>query len=214
VRRLEATAAIGFAVSFLVGLVLANVPDEGESRRQAIDFYNSTGDKARLLVAVAMMALAALLFGVFAAIVVERLAVMARRVAAIAGGAFVALYLGAAAAFVAPTFTLSLDSSGANAVDRQFVDFARGMSTLGDALLLVCSMFAAALFVGTLAWSRVFPAWLSWSGWAVAIALLFGFVFVPLILFAAWTLALGIYALRGGIPRVADVPATSRPVER
>ena len=75
-------------------------------------------------------------------------------------------------------------------------------------------VFAAALFVGTLAWSRVFPAWLSWSGWAVAVALLFGFVFVPLILFAAWTLALGIYALRGGTPRVADVPATSRPVER
>jgi len=203
VRRLEGSAAIGFALTFFVALVLTNVPDEGESRRQATDFYNSAGDKAKLLVAVAVMALAALLFGVFAAAVVERLRAVARHLAGIAAGAFVALYLAAAAAFVAPTVTLSLDSSGANAVDRQFVDFARGMSTLGDAFLLVCSMFAAALFVGALAWSRVFPRWLTWSGWAVAIACLFGFAFVPLILFAVWTLALGVSSVRRATPHDA-----------
>jgi hypothetical protein len=196
VRRLERLAATGFAVTYVVALVLTNVPDEGESRREAIDFYDSAGDKAKLLVAVALMAVAALLFAAFAAAVVERLRDVPRQLAGIAAGAFVALYLAAAAAFLAPTFTLSLDPDGANAVDRQFVDFARGMSTIGDALLLVCSLFAAAAFVAAVAWSRSLPRWLTWSSWIVAVACLFGVLFFPLILFALWTLAVGVSRLR------------------
>jgi hypothetical protein len=195
-RRLEGLAAIGFAVTYVVALVLTNVPDQGETRREAIDFYDSAGDKAKLLVSVALMAVAALLFGLFAAAAVERLRGIPRHLAGIAAGAFVALYLAAAAAFLAPTFTLSLDPDGANAVNRQFVDFARGTSTIGDALLLVCSLFSAAAFVGALAWSRSLPRWLTWSGWAVALACLFGVVFFPLILFALWILAVGVSGLR------------------
>jgi hypothetical protein len=108
-----------------------------------------------------------------------------------AGGVFVALYLAAAAAFVAPTLTLSLDSSGTDTVDEAFVDFARGASTLGDALLLVCAPFAATGFVAALARSGGLPRWLAWSGFVVAAACLLGFTFVPLIVFAAWMLALG-----------------------
>jgi hypothetical protein len=121
----------------------------------------------------------------------RRLRAVARTGAIAAGGAFVALYLAAAAAFVAPTLTLSLDSGGANTVDEAFVDFARGTSTLGDALLLVCAPFAATGYVATLAWSGGLPRWLAWSGFVVAAACLFGFTFLPLIVFAAWMLALG-----------------------
>jgi hypothetical protein len=191
VRRIEGPAAIGFAVAFVAGLVLTNVPDEGETRQKAIDFYNSAGEKTRVLVAVYVMAIAVLLFVVFTAAVSRRLRDTARTVAIAAGAAFAALYLAAAAAFVAPTLTLSLDSSGANTVDEAFVDFARGASTLGDALLLVCSSFAAAGFVAALARSGALPPWLEWSGLVVAAACLFGFTFVPLIVFAAWMFALG-----------------------
>jgi hypothetical protein len=191
VRRIEGPAAIGFAVAYVAGLVLTNVPDEGETRQKAIDFYNSAGEKSRVLIAVYVMAIAALLFVAFLAAVARRLRERARTAAVGAGAAFVALYLAAAAAFVAPTLTLSLDSSGTNTVDEAFVDVARGMSTLGDALLLVCSAFAAAGFVGALAWSGALPRWLAWSGFAVAAACLFGFTFVPLIVFAAWMLAVG-----------------------
>jgi hypothetical protein len=197
VRRLEGFAAIGFAVAYVVSLVLTNVPDEGESRREAMDFYNSAGDKLRELIAVYVMATAVIGFVTFLALVALRLLPPARLVALISGGAFAALYLASAAAFVGPTLTLSLDSTGANAVDRQFVDFARGMSTLGDAFLLVVSMFAAATFVGTLAWSQILPRWLALSGWVVAIACLFGFTFVPLLLFALWMLVLGATSVRG-----------------
>ena len=190
-RRIEGPAAIGFAVAFVAGLVLTNVPDEGETRQQAIDFYNSAGEKSRVLVAVYVMAIAALLFVAFVAARARRLPDLARTGAIAAGGAFVALYLAAAAAFVAPTLTLSLDSSGANTVDEAFVDFARGTSTLGDALLLVCAPFAAAGFVAALAWSGGLPRWLGWSGFVVAAACLFGFTFLPLIAFAAWMLVLG-----------------------
>jgi len=199
VRRLEGFAAIGFAVEYVVALVLTNVPDEGESRREAMDFYNSAGDKLRELIAVYVMATAVMLFVTFLALFALRLLPPARPVALISGGAFAALYLASAAAFVAPTLTLSLDSTGANAVDRQFVDFARGMSTLGDAFLLVVSMFAAAVFVGALAWSGVLPRWLALSGWLVAIVCLFGFTFVPLLLFAFWMLALGASRLRSPV---------------
>jgi uncharacterized membrane protein YhaH (DUF805 family) len=191
VRRIEGPAAIGFAVAFVAGLVLTNVPDQGETRQKAIDFYNSAGEKSRVLVAVYVMAIAALLFVAFAAAVARRLRDLARTAAIAAGAAFVALYLASAAAFVAPTLTLSLDTSGTNTVDEAFVDFARGTSTLGDALLLVCSPFAAAGFVAALARSGALPRWLAWSGFVVAAACLFGFTFVPLIVFAAWILGVG-----------------------
>jgi hypothetical protein len=191
VRRIEGPAAIGFAVAYVAALVLVNVPDEGETRQEAIDFYNSAGEKSRVLVAVYVMAIAALLLLAFLGAVARRLRDGARTAAIGAGGAFVALYLAAAAAFVAPTLTLSLDSSGTNTVDEAFADFARGASTLGDALLLVCSGFAAAGLVGALAWSGALPRWLAWSGFVVAAACLFGFTFFPLIVFAAWMLAAG-----------------------
>jgi hypothetical protein len=191
VRRIEGPAAIGFAIAFVAGLVLTNVPDQGETRQKAIDFYNSAGEKSRVLVAVYVTAIAALLFVAFVAAVARRLSDVARIAAIAAGAAFVALYLASAAAFVAPTLTLSLDTSGTNTVDEAFVDFARGTSTLGDALLLVCSPFAAAGFVAALARSGALPRWLAWSGFVVAAACLFGFTFVPLIVFAAWILGVG-----------------------
>ena len=191
-RRIEGPAAIGFAVAYVAALVLTNVPDEGETRQKAIDFYNSAGEKSRVLVAVYVMAIAALLFVAFVAAFARRLGDAARPAAIAAGAAFAGLYLGAAGAFVAPTLTLSLDASGTNTVDEAFADFARGMSTLGDALLLVCSAFAATGFVAALAWSGALPRPLAWSGFLVAAACLFGFTFVPLIVFAAWMLALGV----------------------
>ena len=194
-RRIEGFAAIGFALAFFAAIVLVNVPDQGETRHEAIDFYNSAGEKSRVLVAVYVMALAALLFLTFLGAVVQRLRDVPRIAAIGAGGAFVALYLAAAAAFVAPTLTLSLDSSGTDTVDEAFVDFARGMSTLGDALLLIAAMFAAAAFVAALAWSRVVPRWLVWTGFAVAIACLFGVTFFPLLAFALWMLAVGLVTL-------------------
>jgi hypothetical protein len=195
VRRIEGLAAVGFAFAFFAAIVLVNVPDQGETRQEAIDFYNSAGEKSRVLIAVYVMAVAAFLFLTFLAAIAPRLSDLPRRAAIVAGGAFVGLYLAAAAAFVAPTLTLSLDSDGTNTVDERFADFARGLSTLGDALLLVCAMFAAAAFVAALAWSRALPRWLVWSGFAVAIACLFGVTFFPLLLFALWMLAVGLVTL-------------------
>jgi hypothetical protein len=194
-RRLEGLAAIGFAIAYFVAIVLTNVPDEGETVREAMDFYNDAGQKLKLLIAVYCMAAAALLFVVLVAVTAQRLRDVPRKAAVLAGTAFVALYLAAAAAFVAPTLTLSLDSTGANAVNRQFVNFARGMSTLGDAFLLVCAPFAAAAFVAALAWAGGLPRWLAWSGYAVAAACLFGFAFFPLLLFALWIAALGVWMI-------------------
>jgi hypothetical protein len=195
-RRLEGLTAIGFAVAYVVALVLTNVPDEGETVREAMDFYNDAGQKVKLLIAVYFMAAAALLFVLLVAVTAQRLQDVPRKAAVLAGTAFVALYLAAAAAFVAPTLTLSLDSTGANAVNRQFVNFARGMSTLGDAFLLVCAPFASAAFVAALAWAGGLPRSLAWSGYVVAVTCLFGFAFFPLFLFALWVVALGVWSLR------------------
>jgi hypothetical protein len=195
-RRLEGLTALGFAIAYFVALVLTNVPDEGETVREAMDFYNDAGQKLKLLIAVYCMAAAALLFVVLVAVAAQRLRDVPRKAAVLAGTAFVALYLAATAAFVAPTLTLSLDSTGANAVNRQFVNFARGMSTLGDAFLLVCAPFAAAAFVATLAWAGGLPRWLAWSGYVVAAACMFGFAFFPLLLFALWIAAFGVWSLR------------------
>jgi drug/metabolite transporter (DMT)-like permease len=106
VRRIEGLSAVGFAVAFFAAIVLVNVPDQGETRQNTIDFYNSAGEKSQVLIAVYVMAVAALLFVAFLAAVAPRMRDLPRRAAIAAGGAFVALYLAAAAAFVAPTFTL------------------------------------------------------------------------------------------------------------
>ena len=196
-RRPEGLTAIGFAIAYFVALVLTNVPDEGETVREAMDFYNDAGQKLKVLIAVYCMAAAALLFVVLVACTAQRLRDVPRKVAMLAGAAFVALYLAAAAAFVAPTLTLSLDSTGANAVNRQFVNFARGMSTLGDAFLLVCAPFAAAVFVAALAWAGGIPRGLAWSGYVAAAACLFGFAFFPLLLFALWIAAFGVWSITG-----------------
>jgi hypothetical protein len=195
VRRTEGLAAIGFAVAYLAAILLVNVPDQGETRQKAIDFYNSAGEKSQVVIAVYAMALAAFFFLLFITSIGPRLPVPSWIAVLVAGGAFVALYLAAAAAFVAPTLTLSLDPDGANTVDEAFVDFARGLSTLGDALLLICSTFAAGAFVAALAWSRVLPRWLAWSGVLVAVACLFGVTFFPLLAFGVWMLAVGIVTL-------------------
>jgi drug/metabolite transporter (DMT)-like permease len=86
VRRIEGPAAIGFAVAFVAGLVLTNMPDQGETRQQAIDFYNSAGEKTRVLVAVYVMAIAALCFVAFVAAVARRLRDVARVAAIAAAG--------------------------------------------------------------------------------------------------------------------------------
>lgn len=195
-RRLEGLTALGFAITYFVAIVLTNVPDQGETVREAMDFYNDRGQKLKLLIAVYFMAAAALLFAVLVAVTAQRLRDVPRKAAGLAGTAFVALYLAAAAAFVAPTLTLSLDSTGTNTVNRPFVNFARGMSTLGDAFLLVCAPFAAAAFVAALAWAGGLPGWLAWSGLVVAAACLFGLAFFPLLLFALWIFAFGLWSLR------------------
>src|SRR5437870_7119048 len=135
VRRIEGPAAIGFAVAYVAALVLTNVPDEGETRQKAIDFYNSAGEKSRVLVAVYVMAIAALLFVAFVAAFARRLGDAARPAAIAAGAAFAGLYLAAAGAFVAPTPTLSLDASGTNTVDEAIAGFGRGLVPLRDSLL-------------------------------------------------------------------------------
>ena len=45
--------------------------------------------------------------------------------------------------------------------------------------------------MAALAWSGALPRWLAWSGFVVAAACLFGFTFVPLLVFAVWMLAVG-----------------------
>jgi hypothetical protein len=63
----------------------------------------------------------------------------------------------------------------------------------------------------------VLPRWLTLSGWLVAIVCLFGFTFVPLLLFALWMLVLGAASVprpgeRGARRAGTVVPTDSGPL--
>jgi magnesium-transporting ATPase (P-type) len=77
------------------------------------------------------------------------------------------------------------------------------------ASILVLSASTAALRTGVL------PAWLGWIGLVVAVAMLFAFIFVPILVFVAWVLVVSLVMLvaawrvRGGVAPLPPTPTTT-----
>jgi hypothetical protein len=214
--RLGGGAGIGFAAAFMASLVLTDLPDESSSTAEAMRFYADDGNRTHALLAGYLAGVAALLFVGFLVAVVALLRAAdprspAATAAVVAGSAYFALYLAAAASFMAPAATLALDPESGGRVTPELADFARGLSMLGDWLLLVFSMLAAAVLVlatslGALR-SRLLPRWLARGGLLVAASLLAGAAFFPALLFLLWAIAVSVVLLRvrEGEARAADV---------
>jgi hypothetical protein len=54
--------------------------------------------------------------------------------------------------------------------------------------------------------SRVLPTWIGWFGFVAAIALLFGFLFLPMVALLLWVLFVSVAMLRAPRPAAAPAP--------
>lgn len=213
--RLVPLTGVLFGALFFADLVLTDLPDVGDTNARTLAFYADAAHRRKEVVAAYLLVAAALAFVAFASGLRERI----RRsrhdtpqasLLVFAGSAFLAVWLAAGAAFAAPVASLSLHFTGAERIDPEF---ARSLSTLGDVLLLGYAAVPAALFVAAtstlLLRAAQAPRWFGWMGLGCAVAIVAAtFTFFWLLVFPAWTAAIGIVlALRRDLPRVGDVAA-------
>ena len=125
-RYAASILGLAYAIVAFANIVLTNVPDLGDSAADTSSFYAVQSHRVKEIVAAYLGIAAAVLFLLFV-----RRATLGL-LAVVAAGGFAATMIVAQAAFLAPTASVSLGYSSADVVDP---DFARGASTLGDAVM-------------------------------------------------------------------------------
>src|SRR6476661_4883900 len=125
-RYAASVLGVAYAVVAFANIVMTDIPDLGDSAADTSAFYATHSHRMKEIVAAYLGIAAALLFLLFVCRAAPAL------LAVVAAGGFAATMIVAQAAFVAPTASVSLGYSSADVVDP---DFARGASTLGDAVM-------------------------------------------------------------------------------
>jgi hypothetical protein len=201
-------AGIAFVVLLFVGLNLAlsDLPAGDDPVSKFTSFYNDKGDRAKLIIGSYLIVLAGVFFFWFLASLRVRLleaeGVPGRLTSIAFGGglAFVTLLMTSAATLM----TIAADISFG---DEKFAspDAARYLPELGYPILLIAGAFAAIAMIDAVSIlimrTGVLPRWIGWFGFVAAIALLFGFLFLPLVALLLWVLFVSVAMLRA--PRVA-----------
>jgi hypothetical protein len=187
-------AGLVFVVLFLVGVMLLDIPEGDASVQEITSFYNDGGERAQLIISSYLLVLAGVFFLWFLASLRRTLIAAegepARLTAiAFAGGVvFVGLLMAAACTFM----TVAADITFG---DEKFVsaDAARLLPELGYPLLFIGAMFAAIAMIDAasvvIMRTRVLPTWIGWFGFVAAVALLFGFLFFPMLFLLVWVAA-------------------------
>jgi hypothetical protein len=200
-----AIAAIAFATTFFVNMVLTDAPDMYTADSATLVFYRDAGLQLKGILAAYAAVAAAFCFIAMVVSAVRLLDRSGQRFAAITaalgGGSFVAVYLVGAALFVAPTFTLVFNNeSGPIPLTDDFALFARAAVGLGDVFLLFICGFAAAVFVAAFSFggrrAGFLPRWLSSFGVVTVIMLVSPLIFFSLLFLVAWAVTIGTYLVR------------------
>jgi hypothetical protein len=191
--KLLPIAGVVYAVLGIVNVGLTNIPDLGDSNAQASAFYASASHRHREVAAAYVGVAAALLFLVFVYAIHDRAGQSGLTALGLVGaGGYAALLIAAQAAFLAPTASVSLGFSSADAVDP---DFARQASTLADAILFGGAALGglAVLVLGAaLLKERISGRWLGWFGIAAgAVSIALTFTFFPLLVLPLWAIVTG-----------------------
>ena len=203
--RLGGVGGLAFALAFFLGLVLTDVPDATSTTAEAVRFYAEDGNRVKTILAAYLFGVAGLCFVGFLASLTGALRAADERspfptAAIVAGAVYLGLVLAAGAAFVAPSATLALDPEHSGTATPDLADLARGLSILGDWLLLMFAPFAAAALVASTSLaalrSGVLRPWLAWGGLGIAALLLAGVLFFPLFVFLLWVVAVSVALLR------------------
>ena len=194
-QRWGPLSGVAYVVLFLVG-ILAGGEGAGDSPEEHVAYYADAGNRAKDFVIFFVLVAAGLAFLWFLAglrgILVRAEGEVARWTALAYGAGItsVALFLGAAALFVAPA---------GSAGEESFRDVnPSAVNIVGNAgyAMFVCSIMVAGMLVLAVSIvtlrTLVFPRWLSLAGFVVAPLLLVAIFFVPVFLWLAWVLAVSV----------------------
>ncbi|MDX6618651.1 MAG: hypothetical protein QOK36_1037 [Gaiellales bacterium] len=205
--RLGAVAGVAFAILFLAGTAILNIPN-GASDQKLSAWWADGANQITAIVSMYSFILAGLCFLAF--LVQLRLRLLAAEGGA---GAATGLVVASGTVFVAMLFVaaasrgvvgFALKSPGANEL-LPGPDTLRYIPQTGYAALGAAGLLAAAVAIGACSWlifrTRVFARWLGWLGVAAAVLIvaanvaLVGMIAIPAML--VWALATSAELWRG-----------------
>jgi hypothetical protein len=209
-QRIAPFAGLLFVVLFVAGLVLpGDVPCCEDPDSDIVSWYEDSGNRLRIIIAVYLLTISALAFLVFLNGLRERLALAEGEPGGLARLGFAAGVL-----FVAMVFVMAV-AAGSVAAGVEFQDepvdagVARFAPHVGFGALLVPGMLSAALLVACTSVltvrTGILPVWTAWLGFLAAVALLFGIFFFPAIALPIWVLVMSIALLMRSTPAVRSV---------
>lgn len=201
--RLAGVAAILFAVLFVVAVFApGDAPQGDDPDADVVQYYQDSGNQRAMLAGVYFMTVSSLALVVFAT-------VQFRSGTTLASIARATAYF-AAAAFAIASVAFAAVGAGALFDDTPIdVGIARFLPGLGFGTMLIVGGLAASTMIAAISadWQRnkTMPNWLCWLGYACAVVLLGGIIFLPMIAMILWAIVVGAVLLsRGG---TASAPA-------
>jgi hypothetical protein len=208
-ERLAGLSGVLFVALFIAGSLLLDIPGHDDSDVVLNEFYADGAGRARVTVSAYLLSLAGLAFIGFLTPLCSRLEAaegwpsQLARIAFGCGVMFAALVL-LSGALQSPTYAVYVDlfNEPASELNRAVIPH------LGYSAL-VYAFLPAALVAGLLSLlilrRRVFPAWLAWLGFLAAFLSLFGVLFLPLVGFFFWVLAMSLVLIRSN-NRIGESP--------
>lgn len=212
--RWGALSGIVFAIMFVIGVILPDLPSGGDSSATVTAFYADSGNRMVAIVASYILVIAGLAFLVFVANLHRGL-----RRAEGESGSLATVALGAGIVFV--VMLNSASSAWANVPggvelggeELPGAEIPIWFTQLGYGDLLLHAMFAAiAVIVPTSLLALrtgVLPNWLAWTGFGCAAVLLLGVVFIPMIALPIWVIAASVAMLKAPAIERVHAPQTS-----
>jgi hypothetical protein len=202
IARWSPVSGFVFVALFVVGIILnSDVPGAGSSDAKIRSYFSDDGNQLKLEVAYYVVTVGVAFFIWFVGLVAGRVreaegqgAWLARIVVASGTASALVMLAGFAAnSMVAATadhttrFRIDPDTA------RVITDFAYPLTFETGLPLAAPFVLATAL---ALRQGDVIPRWLGWAGIAVAFTCIVGFLGVPMALFFAWVVILGVLLLR------------------
>lgn len=194
--RFAPWAGIAFAILFVAGFLISGDTPEYDDAAEWEEYLNDS-DKLRMAFAGGLMMLVSALALIwYSQALVWRLKSDSNPLGQIAGAAAtVMVVMLMTAVFFGIGVPAAIEIGDTPVPD---VDFAIQFESVAFGMLMLGTLWPAAVFtaaVTTLA-RGTWPKWLIWTSYILAVVMLFGLLFIPLIALPLWALITGIYLLR------------------
>jgi hypothetical protein len=192
-RRWEQWAPLSglvFIVLFIIGILLFATPDSDNPADRILSFYDDKGHRTQNIVSGYLLTLAGVFFYWFLAslrVTLSRIEGVPARLTSIVYGSglvFIAMLMSAAVcfSFVSGEITFA-DTAVSPELARVLPDMGWGFLLLGGAFSAIAMIDAASVLIVR---TGVFPRWVGWLGFVVALGLLVSFLVFPIALLLIW----------------------------